>query len=122
MAVRQAQASGSGAAGGLSRLLEAEARLEASILGQEAAAAGLVAAARQAAAERQALLAEELAGMVADHARRLEEATVAELAAIERRATDRLELLESIPVATRARAVHGVVETILDELAGGGAA
>ena len=121
MGARPTRTPGPGGAEGLSRLLEAEARLEARVAATQSEAAALVAEARRAVATRHERLAQELEAMADSHQRQLEQATQAQLEDIDRRADARLAVLRTIPAASRAAVVQGVVSAILEELRGRGA-
>lgn len=121
MGTRQTRPPASAGAEGLSRLLEAEARLEARVAATQSEAAALVMDAHRAVAIRHERLARELEAMADSHRRQLEQATQAQLDDIDRRADARLAVLRTIPAARRAAVVQGVVATILEELVGKGA-
>lgn len=104
--------------GGLARLLEVEARLDALLAGREAEAAALVAAAREECDRRLAGLPEELDAVARDRELALATETSARLAEIAGLAARRLARLEQFPSATRSEIVHWVVDAVLQDMHG----
>lgn len=122
MTVPREPASSPVVAGGLARLLEVEARLEARLAVTEAEAAALVGAARRDGEIRLASLSAELEALAAARARELDALVASRLVAIEARATERLAQLAALPTSRRTGLVQEVVDALLAELMGGRAA